>query len=448
MLEGLRDAIRKFITGGHYERAVEEFIRDLQKELIRADVNIKLVLDLTRKIREKALKEEPPPGISRRDWFIKIVYDELSAFFGGDIEPRVDPPKTPWIILLIGVQGSGKTTSAGKLALYYSRKGYKTGLLSTDTYRPGALQQLKTLAELSGALFYGEDNGDPAEIARRGVMDLIERGAEIIIVDTAGRHGYGEEAALLEEMRRIAEYINPNEIIMVIDASIGQKAYDLASRFHKYTPIGGILVAKADGTARGGGVLSAVAATGAVVKFVGTGEKLDELEVFRPRRFVARILGLGDIEGLLERIKAIEEARKLEDTAKELMKGKLTLRLIYSQFKTLRRMGPLAKVLQMLPNIPLTSETLREAAKLGEEKIDKWIAIMESMTYEELDNPEIIDKSRLKRIAIGSGATVEEVKELISYYKNLKNLIKKLRRDRSIIKRLGLDISEESLNYL
>ncbi|MFN4045859.1 MAG: signal recognition particle protein Srp54 [Acidilobaceae archaeon] len=438
MIEGLREAVRKFLSGGTYERAVEEFIRDLQRELLKADVNVKLVLELTRKVRERALREEPPPGASRRDWFVKIVYEELSVFFGGDRDPVVDPPRRPWVVLLVGVQGSGKTTSAGKLALFYSRRGYRVGLVSTDTYRPGALQQLKTLAEASGAMFYGEDRGDPADIAFRGVRELASRSAEIIIVDTAGRHGYGEEEALLEEMRRISSRVSPDEVILVIDAAMGQKAYDLAARFHKYTPIGGILVAKADGTARGGGVLSAAAATGAIVKFIGTGEKLEELEVFRPRRFASRILGLGDIEGLLEKLRALEEARDLEKMAEEMVKGKVTLRLVYRQFKAARRMGPFSKILQMIPGLSLAPEALREAAKMGEDKIDKWIAIMDSMTYEELDNPDIIDRSRMRRIALGSGTSIEDVKSLLEYYKNLRNLMKRLRRDRSLIRRLGI----------
>ncbi len=439
MLEGIRAAIAKFLSGGYYERAVDEFVRDLQRELLKADVNVKLVLQLSQRIRERALKEEPPPGASRRDWFVKIVYDELSQFFGGDREPSIDPPRRPWVILLVGVQGSGKTTSAGKLALFYARRGYKVGLVSTDTYRPGALQQLKTLAEKAGAMFYGEDSGDPAEIAYRGVEYLKTGGAEIIIVDTAGRHGYGEEEALLEEMRRIAERIKPNEVILVIDAAMGQKAYDLASKFHKYAPVGSILVAKTDGTARGGGVLSAVAATGAIVKFVGYGEKLEDLEVFKPRRFVARLLGLGDLESILERLKALEEARELEEAAKDIVKGKLNLRIVYRQLKTARKMGPLVRVLQMIPGLTLAPEVMRDAARLGEEKIDKWLAIMESMTYEELENPDIIDRSRVRRIAIGSGTSADDVKELLNYYKNLKSIIRKLRRDRRLLKRLGIE---------
>ena len=439
MLEGVRRAVAKFLRGGGtYEKAVQEFIRDLQRELIKADVNVRLVFDLTRRVKERALKEEPPPGASKREWMVKIVYEELTRLFGGDVEPRIEPPKTPWVILLVGVQGSGKTTTAGKLAYYYARRGYRVALVSTDTHRPGAYEQLRTLAEAAGAIFYGEKQGDPAAIAERGIRYALERGAEIIVVDTAGRHGYGDEQALLDEMKSIASRIKPDEVILVIDAAIGQKAYDLARRFHEATPVGSLIVTKMDGTARGGGVLSAAAATGATVKFIGTGEKIDELEPFRPARFVGRILGMGDIEALLDKLRSLEEAKSLEEAAEEMMKGRINMRVIYRQLKGMRKMGPLSKVLQMLPGFGLMMKLDEEAFRLGEEKIDKWLAIIESMTYEELDKPEIIDRRRMRRIAMGSGTSVEDVKELLAYYKNLKGLMRRLKRDRRLLRRLGL----------
>ncbi len=439
VLDGVRKAVAKFLKGGGtYEKAVQEFIKDLQKELIKADVNVKLVFQLTKRIKERAQKEKPPPGASKREWFLKIVYEELANLFGGDKQPRILPPKTPWIILLVGVQGSGKTTTAGKLAYYYTRRGYKVALISTDTFRPGALDQLRTLAERAGAIFYGEDKGDPAEIASKGIKYALDRGAEIIIVDTAGRHGFGDEEALLEEMKTIAKAINPDEVILVLDAAIGQKAYELASKFHEATPIGSLIVTKLDGTARGGGVLSAAAATGATVKFIGTGEKIDEIEPFRPAKFVGRILGLGDLEALLDKFKTLEEARELEEAAQDLLKGKINMRIIYRQLKSMRKMGPLSKVLQMLPGFGLMTKLNDEAARLGEEKIKKWLAIIESMTYQELDKPEIIDRSRMRRLALGSGTSTEDVRELLAYYKNLKMMMKRLKRDKRLLRRLGL----------
>ena len=440
MLEGVREAVRKFLGGGRsYEESVNEFIRDLQRELIRADVNVALVKQLTDKVRERALKQEPPPGVSRRDWFLKAVYDELVSLFGGEGEPRVMPRKLPWVILLVGVQGSGKTTTAGKLARYYSSRGLRVGLVSADTYRPGALEQLKTLAQQAGVMFYGEQSGQAEEIAKRGVSELLSKGAQLVIVDTAGRHGYGDEAGLLEEMRRVAEAVRPDEVMLVIDAAIGQRAYDIARRFHEATPVGSIVVTKLDGTARGGGVLSAVAATGARVKFVGTGEKIEELEPFNPQGFVARVMGLGDIRALLERVREAEaEERAVKVVEEDIAKGRVTMRTIYAQLKSIRRLGPLSKLLEMLPTASLPIKVGDEQVKLGEEKIRKWLHIIESMTYEELDDPDIIDRSRMRRIALGSGTTVADVKELLTYYRSVKAILKRFRRDRSLLRRLGL----------
>jgi len=440
VLEGLREAVRKFLGGGRsYEESVNEFIRDLQRELIRADVNVALVKQLTDRVRERALKQEPPPGVSRRDWFLKAVYDELVSLFGGEGEPRVMPRKLPWVILLVGVQGSGKTTTAGKLARYYSSRGLRVGLVSADTYRPGALEQLKTLAQQAGVMFYGEQSGQAEDIAKRGVSELLSKGAQLVIVDTAGRHGYGDEAGLLEEMRRVAEAVRPDEVMLVIDAAIGQRAYDIARRFHEATPVGSIVVTKLDGTARGGGVLSAVAATGARVKFVGTGEKIEELEPFNPQGFVARVMGLGDIRALLERVREAEaEEKALKVVEEDIAKGRVTMRTIYAQLKSIRRLGPLSKLLEMLPTASLPVKVGDEQVKLGEEKIRKWLHIIESMTYEELDDPEIIDRSRMRRIALGSGTTVADVKELLTYYRSVKAMLKRFRRDRSLLRRLGL----------
>lgn len=434
----------KFLKGGStYKDSVEEFIRDLQRELIRSDVNIKLVKELSENIRKKALEEEPPSGITRKEWFIKIVYDELSNLFGGDTNPEIEPKKTPWIILLVGVQGSGKTTTAGKLANFYVKKGYKVGLVAADTYRPGAYEQLKTLSNLSGAMFYGEQNNNKAEeISKNGVEYFKNKNADIIIIDTAGRHGYGNEKSLLDEMKNISNKIKPDEVILVLDSSIGQKAFDLAKQFHETTPIGSIIVTKLDGTAKGGGVLSAIAATGARVKFIGTGEKIDELELFNPSKFVSRLLGLGDLDALLEKVKSVQDNINIEKLQEDLAKGKINMRTLYAQLKSLRKMGPFSKILQMLPTSSLP-QIKNEQLKIGEEKVDKWIHIIESMTYEELNNPDIIDRKRMRRIAIGSGASIEDVKDLLVYYKNLKSIMKRIRRDKSILKKLGIQNLED-----
>lgn len=427
---------------GSYEQLVREFIRELQRALLSADVNVRLVFKLTKEIKEKALKERPPPGVSRRDWLIKITYDKLVEMFGGDKEPEVKPDHTPYVIMLVGVQGSGKTTTAAKLAYYYRMEGYRVGLVAADTYRPGAYEQLKQLATRVGAMFYGEPGEkDAVGIARRGVERLKDMGAEVIIVDTAGRHGYGEEQSLLDEMKKISEAIDPDEVMLVIDAAMGQKSYDLAKRFHEYTPIGSIIVTKMDGTAKGGGALSAVAATGAQIKFIGTGEDVTEIEVFKPKRFVARIMGIGDIEGLLERIERVTSEKELEKSVRQILEGKLNMRIIYQQLIQLRKLGPLRKIIQMLPGMGLMVDSVDKVAKLGEKKIDKWIAAINSMTYEELDNPSIIDKSRMRRIAIGAGVELSDVKDLMNYYKTLEKFLRQLRKRKDfaekVLKKLG-----------
>ena len=435
MLDNLKEAIRKFLGSSNYEKAVNEFIKELQISLIKSDVNVKLVNDLTQKIKKRLETEKPPTAIERREWFISIVYDELSKLFGGDKNPEVFPKSLPYVIMLVGVQGSGKTTTCGKLAMFYKKKGYKVGMVAADVYRPAAYEQLVQIGEQIKVPVYGEPgNTDAVAIAKRGVEKFLSEKYDIIIIDTAGRHGYGEEAKLLDEMRNMFNEIRPDEVILVIDASIGQKAYDLAYRFHQASPIGSIIITKMDGTAKGGGALSAVAATGATVKFIGTGEKLDELEVFNPRKFVSRILGMGDIDAIIEKIKSIEEYEEIQKKMEDVLSGKakLTLRDIYKQLNGLRKMGPLNKILQMIPGFSIFSQISEEQMKLGEEKIKKFLAIMNSMTYKELDNPSVIDKSRIKRIAKGSGTTPEDVKELLKQYQLTNNLLKMIKRKKGL----------------
>jgi signal recognition particle subunit SRP54 len=441
VFSGLKEAIKKYFSStSPYEQSVDEFIKDLQRALIRSDVNVKLVLELSNRIKKRALEEKPPQGISRRDWFVKIVYEELVAILGGEEEPEVIPKKKPYVIMLIGVQGSGKTTTAAKLAWYYKTRRLKVGVIAADTYRAGAYAQLKQLSEKVGALFYGEEGEtDPAKISKNGVRELAKLGADVIIIDTAGRHGYGSEADLIDEMKKIAEAVKPDEVVMVLDASVGQKAAEIAKRFHEATPIGSIVISKMDGTAKGGGALSAVAMTGAKIKFIGTGEGIDEIEPFRPKSFVSRILGFGDIEGLIERMKALEiEEGDLEKQAEEMLAKGVNMRLIYKQIRQIRKMGPLSKVLKMVPGLSMTLPEDSELEKVGEEKFDRWLAIINSMTYEELEKPELIEreKNRLRRIAIGSGTSTDDVRELLAYYQGTKRMLKQLKRKRSLLKKL------------
>jgi signal recognition particle subunit SRP54 len=443
VLDSLKNLVIDFLKGrGSYEEAVENFIKELQKTLLKADVNVKLVLQLTNSIRERALREKPPPLVSKNEWFIKIVYDELSMLFGGDAKPQIFPQKTPYVLMLVGVQGSGKTTTAAKIAYYYKRYGYRPCLICADTYRPAAYEQLYQLSKQIDVTFCGDPKSNNAIlIAKKCVDSCLRQNSNMIIVDTAGRHGYGEEEALLKEMQEIAKNVNPDEIMLVLDASIGQKAYDIAMRFHSATPIGSITITKLDGTAKGGGALSAVAATKAMIKFIGMGEKIPELEVFEPRRFVGRLLGLGDLTALIEKFKSLEYGEEVEKRfAKVLATGKITLVDIYIQLQAMKKLGPLSRVLQMIPGLsflPLDEKQL----KLSEEKIKKWIAIIDSMSFEELRNPGIIDKNRMLKIAIGSGTTVDDVKDLLKYYELVNSMMKNIKRRKTFFRRLGIDLS-------
>ncbi|MBC7113951.1 MAG: signal recognition particle protein [Candidatus Methanomethyliales bacterium] len=406
------------------EKVVKELVRDIQRALLQSDVNVRLVLDLSKNIEKKILEEELPPGITRRELAVKVVYDELVSLLGGE---RPQPPKYPkgktTILLLVGIQGSGKTTSASKLAWFLKKQGYSVGLVCADNFRAGAYDQLRQLAEKAGVAFYGErDAKDAVELAVNGVKKLKESGTEIIIVDTAGRHK--NESALIEEMRQVAEAVKPDEIILVLDATIGQQAAQQAEAFNSATKIGTILLTKLDGSARGGGALSAVVATKAPIRFIGTGEGIEEIEVFNPKRFVGRLLGMGDIESLVEKFKEAEISKTGKDTMSAIASGRFTLKDLYAQMQAMRKMGPFSKLLQSIPGFGVNLP--KESIDLTEEKMKKWMVIMQSMTEEELTEPHIIDGSRARRIARGSGTTTKDLKELLTQYKISKKYIKQL----------------------
>ena len=406
------------------EDAVRELIRDLQRALLMADVNVRLVLDLSKRVEDRALKEEIPPGISRREHVIKVVYEELTRFLGERQVPLRIDPKRRNVFMLVGIQGSGKTTTAAKLARYLQKRGYRTALICADTYRPGAYAQLRQLADQINVPVYGdEDEDDPVRIALDGLRKF--ENYDVILIDTAGRHK--DEASLIDEMRRLEAEIKPDETILVIDGTIGQQAAVQAEAFHKATPIGSIIVAKLDGSARGGGALSAVAATGAPIKFIGTGEKIDDLEPFDPPRFVGRLLGMGDIQGLLERVREAE-VKVPKRRAKAFLSGRFTLTDMYEQFEAMQKMGPISKILRMIPGFGY--EIPDEMMEIAGEQIKKWRAIIQSMTPEERENPKIIKSSRIRRIARGSGTSEKDVKLLLQQYNRLKKMIKALRRRR------------------
>lgn len=422
--ESLHKAITKIIGSAVVdEKLVKELVIDIQRALLQADVNVNLVLQLSRRIEERALKEKVPPGISRREHLLKVVYEELTRILG-EKEASLKLKAGRNIIMLVGVQGSGKTTSAAKLARYFQKRGLKTSLICADTYRPGALAQLKQLGERINVPVYGEsDTKNAAEIVKRGLEKF--RNYDIVIVDTSGRHR--NEKDLIEEMIQLEKTIKPDEVMLVIDGTIGQQAAVQAEAFHKATPIGSIFVAKLDGSARGGGALSSVAATGAPIKFIGTGEKIGDIEPFIPSRFVGRLLGVGDIKGLVEKIREAE-IKIPKKKMKAIISGKFTLEDMLSQFEAIKKIGPFGKLLKMIPGFAY--EVPEEILDTAEKKLERWKAIIQSMTLEERENPKILSSSRIRRIARGSGTSEIEVKELLKQYEMMKKMMKSLKRRR------------------
>ena len=419
----LNSALRKLLRMPTIdEKAIKELVKDLQRALLQADVKVDLVFELSKNIQKRALSKELPPGITRREHVIKTVYNELVTVLGEKTEViRVKPGQTT-IIMAIGIQGSGKTTSCAKLAYFHKKKGFKTALVCGDTYRPAAFDQLSQLAASINVPIYGDPSEkDAIKLVNRGVEQFTEEKYEVIIVDTAGRHK--DETFLIEEMKAIERAIHPHEIVLVIDGTLGQQAYIQAEAFKEATDIGSILVTKLDGSARGGGALSAVAATGAPIKFIGTGEKIEDLEKFNGPRFVGRLLGMGDLTSLLEKLKEAEITPSKKE-AKVFLSGKFTLLDFREQIKKMGKIGPLSKIFSFLPGVANIPEELKS---MSEEKIKRWEHILDSMRTEELINTKLLKRSRVVRVARGSGSEVKEVRELLQQYNMLRKLMKGMR---------------------
>ena len=422
--KSLSDAMKKLLRMAVVdEKAVKELVRDLQRALLQSDVNVNLVMQISQAVEKRSLEEKLPPGISRREHVVKVLYEELTRFLGEEPSKlTVEPGKTQ-VIMLVGIQGTGKTTAAVKLARFYQKRGLRPAIICADTYRPGAFEQLKQLADKVSVPVYGEPSSrDTLKIVKEGMDQFPNQKYDLIIVDTAGRHK--DETELMSEMRDLAKQIQPNEIILAIDASIGQAAMSQAAAFNESTKIGSILVTKLDGTAKGGGALSAVAATHAKIKFVGTGEKIDDIEQFIPSSFVGRLLGMGDIKALVDRVREAEIVVP-QKKARAFLEGKFTLKDMYEQMVAVRKMGPLKKLVGMMPggmNIP------DDAMENAEKKLYAWRVIIQSMTRDEIEDPKLVDSSRARRIAHGSGTSDKDVKEMVNQYFMMKKMMKSMKR--------------------
>ena len=432
----LRAAIKKIVnSSGVDEELIKELSKDVQRALLQSDVNVRLVLEITKNLEERSLNETPPPGLSRKDHIVKILYDELAKLLGKETEFSFQAGKQNKVLML-GIQGSGKTTITAKLSKFLTKQGFKVGVVGADTYRPGALVQLKTMCEKANVEVYGDEkNKDSPQIVKNGIKHFEDSNLDIILIDTAGRHK--EEKTLLDEMKEIKKAAEPDLSLLVIDGTIGQQCFSQAEAFHKIVPVGGIVITKLDSSAKGGGAIAASAATGAQIMYVGTGERIDDLEKFSPTRFVGRLLGMGDIQALLDLAKRLES--EADDVRlKRISSGKMNMDDFYYQLEEVTKVGSLKGLLDNMPG--LSGMVKEDQLDQVEGRIEKWRYIIQSMNKQEKADPDIINASRVKRIARGSGWPEHEVKELIKNYKNSKNMMKasKGRQMQGVLRRMGL----------
>jgi signal recognition particle subunit SRP54 len=410
------------------EKLINELVKDIQRALLQSDTNVQLVFDLSKKIKERA-KDKAPAGITKREQLVKIVYEELTNFLGKEAS-EIKISKKPTQIMLVGLFGSGKTTTAGKLAKFYKKRGYKIALIQTDTWRPAAYDQLEQLARDVGVDFYGmKGEKDPVKIYQSFNDQL--KNYDLVVVDTAGRDALSDD--LIEELNKIHNAVNADEKLLVISADIGQAAQKQAQAFHDTCNVTGVIVTKLEGTAKGGGALSACSVTNAPIKFIGVGEKVDDLEMFYPERFVGRLIGFGDLESLLEKAKEVISEDDAKDMQEKFLKGDFNLLDLYNQMSSLKKMGSFKKIMGMIPgmgNLKLPKEML----DVQEGKLEKWRYAMNSMTRAELEEPEIISVERIDRISNGSGASIKDVRELIKQHRSAKKMVKMFKGEQDMTK--------------
>ena len=426
--QSLRNAIKKIANASHVDqKLVKEVVKDIQRALLQADVNVKLVLQMTKELEERALSEKPPAGMSSREHVIRIVYQELVKIVG----KQKEIPAKPQRILMVGLYGQGKTTSAGKLARDLHKRGMKVALVAGDVHRPAAFDQLSQIGKKINVPVFGDPKEkDAVKIAKKALKEF--GGYDVIIFDTSGRHSLEDD--LIKEIKDVAKAVDAENKLLVLDAQTGQQAGPQAKAFHEAVGLTGVILTKMDGTAKGGGALSAIAETGAPICYIGVGEHLEDLEKFDPDRFISRLLGMGDIKSLIESAQEVIDEDKAEEIAKKMMSGKFTLRDMYDQLEALQGMGPLKKLAAMLPG--LGDKLADQDMEATQERLAKWRVIMDSMTDHELENPKEIKSSRVMRIARGSGTTQRDVRELLKQYNMSRKAMKGFMGNRKMRRQL------------
>jgi signal recognition particle subunit SRP54 len=405
------------------EANISETMRDIRRVLLEADVNYKVVKDFTDRVQQKAIGQEVLKSITPGQMLIKIIYDELVSLMGSTRADIKFSPVPPTVIMVVGLQGSGKTTFCAKLANHLKHKGRHPLLVAGDVHRPAAVEQLKQLGEqIQIPVFAMDLEFDAVKIAKNGVEFAKKNYRDVVIVDTAGRMHIDEE--MMREVEMVKEAIKPNEILFVVDAMTGQEAVNVAKEFNDRLNFDGVVLTKLDGDARGGAALSIKAVTGKPIKFVSAGEKLDAIEPFYPDRMASRILGMGDIITLVEKAQKQVDEEKAKKLEEKLKKNQFTLEDFREQIREIRKMGPLKEILSMIPGL---GSSLR-SVDIDEKELIKIEAIINSMTPEERRKPQIINASRKRRIAMGSGTTVQDVNRLLRQFEEMQKLLKQLNR--------------------
>lgn len=418
----LTSAFKKLRSKGKLsESDVKDAMREVRLALLEADVNYKVAKDFTKRISERAIGEEVMESLTPAQMVIKIVNEELTELMGGAYDKLASPSKPPAVFMLCGLQGSGKTTHAAKLSLMLKNKGHRPLLVACDIYRPAAIDQLKVVGSKAGVPVFEMGKTDPVKIAKAAISHAKDYGNDIVILDTAGRLHIDEE--LMNELKNIKSSIEPHEILLVVDAMTGQDAVNVAKSFDDLLDITGVILTKLDGDTRGGAALSVRAITGKSIKFVGTGEKLEDIEAFHPDRMASRILGMGDMLSLIEDAQNKIDAKKAEKMADKISRNKLDLNDLLEQINQVRNMGSLKSLLSKIPGLDKQMQNV----DIDERQIDRTCAIILSMTMEEREKPQIINLQRKKRIAAGSGMKVEDVNKLLKRFEQMQKMMKKMK---------------------